>query len=317
MRSRASSALIAHRVKTVSQPMGEDHTDPSAFLAESIHEMFDEYYSVSLSFWTRSGLKEKARQGHLVGSLPWGYVRDLTTKIAVPHPERAPLVLQLFERYATGQESDRTLAAWLNATGARTAVDGSSGRTPCARCCATPAHPPNPPSTTPKRYLKSSPASGTWRRRPSPPSDASSCSHCSSKSGRRTGKSSPCNHTTTSCPTSKAHSRSFNTNRHRVVPKAGATGVEPATSGVTVVSDRRRCLESPVSKPNLRPRPEPGHPGKKLQIAGLCCGFGHKSRFVPNDVGMRWGPQDWRPVRRTSERNRLVHARHPAGSAVL
>jgi DNA invertase Pin-like site-specific DNA recombinase len=58
------------RVISVTQPMGEDHSDPSAFLAESIHEMFDEYYSVSLSFWTRNGLKEKARKGHLVGSLP-------------------------------------------------------------------------------------------------------------------------------------------------------------------------------------------------------------------------------------------------------
>jgi DNA invertase Pin-like site-specific DNA recombinase len=109
------------RVVSVTQPMGEDHTDPSAFLAESIHEMFDEYYSVSLSFWTRSGLKEKARQGHLVGSLPWGYVRDPDTKLAVADPERAPLVLAMFERYATGQESDRTLAAWLNAKGARSA----------------------------------------------------------------------------------------------------------------------------------------------------------------------------------------------------
>ena len=109
------------RVISVTQPMGEDHTDPSAFLAESIHEMFDEYYSVSLSFWTRSGLKEKARQGHLVGSLPWGYVRDPDTKLAVADPERAPLVLAMFERYATGQESDRTLAAWLNAKGARSA----------------------------------------------------------------------------------------------------------------------------------------------------------------------------------------------------
>jgi hypothetical protein len=27
------------RVISVTQPMGEDHTDPSAFLAESIHEM--------------------------------------------------------------------------------------------------------------------------------------------------------------------------------------------------------------------------------------------------------------------------------------
>jgi site-specific DNA recombinase len=95
----------------VTKDMRSDHTDPSAFLAESIHEMFDEYYSVSLSFWTRSGLREKARQGHLVGSLPWGYVRDAATQLAIPHPERAPLVLAMFERYATGQESDRTLAS--------------------------------------------------------------------------------------------------------------------------------------------------------------------------------------------------------------
>jgi site-specific DNA recombinase len=116
------------RVVSVTQPMGEDHTDPSAFLSESIHEMFDEYFSVSLSFWTRNWLKEKARKGHLVGSLPWGYTRDPNTKLAVPDPERAPLVLQLFERYATGQESDRTLAAWLNATGARTARNRLFGK---------------------------------------------------------------------------------------------------------------------------------------------------------------------------------------------
>ena len=61
---------LAIRVVSVTQPMGEDPTDPSAFLAESIHEMFDEYYSVSLSFWTRTGLREKARQGHLVGPIP-------------------------------------------------------------------------------------------------------------------------------------------------------------------------------------------------------------------------------------------------------
>ena len=116
------------RVVSVTQPMGADPSDPSAFLAESIHEMFDEYYSVSLSFWTRSGLREKARQGHLVGSLPWGYVRDPATKLAAPDTERAPLVLALFERYATGQESDRSRAAWLNATGARTARNREFGK---------------------------------------------------------------------------------------------------------------------------------------------------------------------------------------------
>jgi site-specific DNA recombinase len=92
-------------------------------MAESINEMFDEYYSVSLSFWTRTGLHEKARQGHLVGLLPWGYLRDLKTKLAVLHPWRAPLVLEMFKRYDTGQESDRSLAMWLNAKGARTRRD--------------------------------------------------------------------------------------------------------------------------------------------------------------------------------------------------
>lgn len=67
------------RVVSATQPLGDDPDDPSTFLAESIHEMFDEYYSVSLSFWTRSGLREKAGEGHLLGTLPWGYTRDKET----------------------------------------------------------------------------------------------------------------------------------------------------------------------------------------------------------------------------------------------
>lgn len=116
------------KVFSVTQPMGDDHSDPSSFLAESIHEMFDEYYSVSLSFWTRSGLREKARQGYLTGSLPWGYVRDGESSEVVPDPERAPLVRAAFERYATGDESDRSVAAWLNAKGARTARNRAFGK---------------------------------------------------------------------------------------------------------------------------------------------------------------------------------------------
>jgi DNA invertase Pin-like site-specific DNA recombinase len=105
-------------VISVTQPLG-DANDPATFLAESVHEVFDEYYSVSLSFWTTMGLKEKARQGFLTGGLAWGYLKG-EDGIAFPDPERAPLVLAIFEIYATGRYSHRDIALWLNERGQRT-----------------------------------------------------------------------------------------------------------------------------------------------------------------------------------------------------
>jgi site-specific DNA recombinase len=118
LRDRLGVAVIS-----VTQPLGQDPSDPSAFLSESIHEMFDEYYSISLSFWTRAGLREKARQGHLTGTLPWGYRRDPASGGILRDDHRAPLVQALFERYAHGDQSDRALAVWLNSQGARTTKD--------------------------------------------------------------------------------------------------------------------------------------------------------------------------------------------------
>jgi site-specific DNA recombinase len=114
LRSELGIAVIS-----VTQPIGTDVDDPAAFLAESVHEIFDEYYSVSLSFWTKMGLREKARQGLLTGSLPWGYVKG-PDGVAVPDQARAPILQQLFELYADGQHSNRTLAVWLNERGHRT-----------------------------------------------------------------------------------------------------------------------------------------------------------------------------------------------------
>ncbi len=106
-------------VISVTQPLGADASDPAAFLSESVHEIFDEYYSVSLSFWTKMGLREKARQGLLTGSLPWGLVKS-ANGIAAPDGDRALYVLRIFELYAGGQHTDRTLAEWLNVQGQRT-----------------------------------------------------------------------------------------------------------------------------------------------------------------------------------------------------
>ena len=111
-------------VISVTQPLGTDVDDPAAFLSESVHEIFDEYYSVSLSFWTKMGLREKARQGLLTGGLAWGLLKG-EDGIAVPDLEKAPYVLAMFEMYATGQHTDRTIAEWLNVQGQRTARERS------------------------------------------------------------------------------------------------------------------------------------------------------------------------------------------------
>ena len=91
-------------VISVTQPLGADAEDPAAFLSESIHEIFDEYYSVSLSFWIKMGLKEKARQGLLASCLAWGYLKG-KDGIAVPDPDTAPYVLRMFELYASGRHT--------------------------------------------------------------------------------------------------------------------------------------------------------------------------------------------------------------------
>jgi DNA invertase Pin-like site-specific DNA recombinase len=150
-------------VISVTQPLGADADDPAAFLSESVHEIFDEYYSVSLSFWTKMGLREKARQGKLTGSLPWGYVKG-EDEIATPDPEKAPYVRRLFEMYSTGLHSDRTLTAWLNVNEQRTTAAGRSGSTPSGRCSATPPTPGTSPGAgTPPRRSRAC-TSRSWTR---------------------------------------------------------------------------------------------------------------------------------------------------------
>lgn len=123
--ARRYKALLRQRgivLLSASQPtFGDDPNDPQVFLTEGLQELFDEYHSVNQSFWTSSGLKEKARQGNLVGTLPWGLRRDPATHEIVVEKARADLVREAFQRYATGAESDRSIAIWLNSRGARTA----------------------------------------------------------------------------------------------------------------------------------------------------------------------------------------------------
>lgn len=46
-------------VISVTQPLGANADDPAAFLSESVHEIFDEYYSVSLSLLDEDGVAQE------------------------------------------------------------------------------------------------------------------------------------------------------------------------------------------------------------------------------------------------------------------
>jgi site-specific DNA recombinase len=66
----------------------------------------------------KAGLGEKARQGHIVGPLPLGYVRGEDGAVTV-EPVIAPLINEAFVRYASGSESMRDMAAWAEGVGLR------------------------------------------------------------------------------------------------------------------------------------------------------------------------------------------------------
>ena len=60
------------------------------------------YYIDNLSENVKRGLRQKIRQGEMVGIAPTGYLNDLATHKMVLDPERAPLIRKLFETYGTG-----------------------------------------------------------------------------------------------------------------------------------------------------------------------------------------------------------------------
>jgi hypothetical protein len=67
---------------------------------------------------------------------------------------------------------------------------------------------------------------------------------------------------------------------------AGATGLEPAASGVTGAStERPDPHESPLYKPNQSFREQGRTSCKRPHFTGFRGGFGHKSRLVPNRLG--------------------------------
>jgi len=66
-------------------------------------------YIDNLSEETRKGMQEKAEEGEFPAYAPLGYLHDTTRKTIQTDPERAPIIRQMFEQYATGKYSIRRL----------------------------------------------------------------------------------------------------------------------------------------------------------------------------------------------------------------
>ena len=66
-------------------------------------------YIDNLSEETRKGMQEKAEEGEFPAYAPLGYLHDKAKKTIEIDPERAPIIRQMFEQYATGKYSIRRL----------------------------------------------------------------------------------------------------------------------------------------------------------------------------------------------------------------
>jgi site-specific DNA recombinase len=124
--------------KAVQQPF--DLRTPEGKLLFHMISSLGEFYSDSLSKETNNGKLERSLQGYQNGAVPWGYISQLigNRKMGVADPEKAPVVVEMFERYSTGPI--RTCRLLIGSMGKDFGPTATShlARTPFGICCATP-----------------------------------------------------------------------------------------------------------------------------------------------------------------------------------
>src|ERR1700676_250450 len=82
---------------------------------------YSQYYSDALSEVTKRGLREKVQRGEDPACAPFGYLKNYSTKRIIVDRERAPVVKEVFERYATGTVTLDGFAARFRRCGCRLA----------------------------------------------------------------------------------------------------------------------------------------------------------------------------------------------------
>ena len=75
------------------------------------------YYVDNLSENTKRGLRAKVRNGNFPSQAPFGYLNDSRTKTIILDKRYAPLVKEIFEKYARGDQTMSQLADFLQGNG--------------------------------------------------------------------------------------------------------------------------------------------------------------------------------------------------------
>ena len=138
-RNRYDSAIYKQRLKRngVKILYAKEHIPdgPEGIILESMLEGMAEYYSANLSQNIRRGQRENALEGKFIGgSIPLGYKLDAEKRFILDH-EKAPLVLEIFERYTAG-EAVVDICSDLNSRGYTTSRGGKFNRSSLHRILA-------------------------------------------------------------------------------------------------------------------------------------------------------------------------------------
>ena len=120
-RSREDSIVYKSMLKrsgvevvSIKEPLSEGSYSG---VMEAIYESFAEAYSINLGQEVRKGMTEKALRGEPQTIPPFGY--RMENKKFYPHETEAPIVRQIFERFAGG-EGYFHISQWLNSQGITT-----------------------------------------------------------------------------------------------------------------------------------------------------------------------------------------------------
>ena len=105
--------------------LSEDSRSSEKFM-HGIKVLMAKNYIDNLGEEVRKGMIEKARQGHWPTVAPVGYLNNLVSHRIEPDPERAPIIVKLFEWYASGEYSLKVLTKKAAAAGLTNRTGGGA-----------------------------------------------------------------------------------------------------------------------------------------------------------------------------------------------